>query len=421
MNTPIEQLHTLQQVVEQVENSDFYNLFSNDMSTDERQLLLAAPAAVAYCLNRTDHWTNSPKEQIELLLLNPSPLDAIDEGRSWGILSLLLGLSPLTPIHLTIVGMEIELAGSRANSSELRSITVSKHQQSPIEFLLEHPEYRADAAFLMHPATQFSCAGIHALRELQQREALLFGACFSDTDGTQLEEDLLQRSAAQLAWRENNPFSLRLEQFTDSNAIWANTLWQINPEVLNSSADQRIGDLTRQTVLNIIEGGEMVTAQYLSDLQSEQSAITAILNLLALLDLQSRTELSAHLFWSIFIQIRQGDAPQQRSELLQLMANLGWIGASEMPVDMAAMEQQQSQEMDPPAEAVEESAVEEAVEGTIEEMATEPAEERVAPLETPIAPAEEETAVAVDEASEAQQTAQQRTTFSTDANAIWNS
>ncbi len=329
MNPPIENLQTLKHVVELVEDSDFYTLFPDEMEAHEKQLMLAAPATAAYCLNSNATWMAEPREQIRLLLLNPAPLDAIDAGRSWGILSLLLGFSPLTPIQLTIVGQELELADSNANSSELRSITVDSHQQSPIEFLLENPEYRADAAFLMHPAPHFSLSGTHALRELQLREAMLFGACFSDEDGEQLENDLTQRDIAQLAWRTRNPFALELGKFTDSSAIWANTLWHIQPALLNRSADQRIGDLTRQTVLNIIEGGEVVTAQYLSDLQTEQSALTAILNLLSLLDSQSRSELSAHLLWSIFSQIRQGNEIEQRNELLQLMANLGWLGAAE--------------------------------------------------------------------------------------------
>jgi hypothetical protein len=336
MYAPIQQLGSLQQAVELVEQSDFYTLFPEEMNAHERQLLLAAPAAAARCLHNSSAWSAHPRAEIELLLLNPSPLDAVDEGRSWGLLSLLLGLSPLTPIQLTLVGERIELASSSANSSELRSIRVTQYHQPPIRFLLEHPEYRADAAFLLHPASNISPAGVQTLRELQQREILLFGTSFSRQEGAQLGQELKRRGIARHAWQQENPCALALQQFTHSSAIWGHTLWQIDPVPLQHSADQRIGDLTRQTVLNIIEGGELVSAQYLQDLQSEQSALTTLLNLLNLLEPQSRSELCAHLFWNLFLQIRQGDPLQQRNELLQLMANLGWLGAAEANSPTAA-------------------------------------------------------------------------------------
>ena len=331
MSTPIQQAENLQQIIELVKVSHFYTLFPQEMSESEQQLLLAAPCAAAHCLASSAEWMEQPKSEIHLLLLNPGQLDAIDEGLSWGVIPYLLGLSGLIPVHLTIVGEEIDLADSSAESSELRSITVTKYESSPIEFLLEYPEYRADAAFLLHPSSEFSSAGVNTLRELQVRGIATFGASLNQTEGEQLEQILKQKGVAEVQWHQANPFALPLKQFTDSDAIWANTLWHINPSLENSSPDCLIADLTRQTVLNIIEGGEMVNTQYLSDLQQEQSALTAVMHLLSLLDMQSRTELSAHLFWTLFSLIRQGDAVEQRNELMRLNANLGWLAAAELP------------------------------------------------------------------------------------------
>ncbi len=327
-HSPIEPLSNLQQAVERVRQSSFYTLFPQEMSQQDRALLMAAPAAVAYCLSQNQIW-NTPPKQIHLLLLNPGQLDAVDDGYAWGVLPSLLGLSSLTPIHLTIVGQSIELASSAGNCHELRSIQVDLHRQPPIEFLLEHPEYRADAAFLMHPSTELSLSGSHTLRELQQRNIPLFGASFSQQDAEQLSRHLIEQEIAQFEWHMPNPCALPLNPYMDSDTIWAHTLWKVDTTPLASSADQRIGDLTRQTVLNIIEGGEAVTQQFLTDLRTERSALTTILNLLALLDPQSRSELNAYLFWNLFSQIRQGGVNEQQDELLRLMANLGWLGAAE--------------------------------------------------------------------------------------------
>lgn len=329
MNTPIQHAKDLQEVVELIEQSHYYTLFSPEMSAAEKQLLLAAPSAVAHCLASSSEWMEQPKTEIELLLLNPGQLDAIDEGRSWGILNYLLGLSSLLPIHLTIVGSEIDLATSNSNSEELRSITVTKHFGSPIEFLIENPQYRADAAFLLHPSIELSTAGISALRELQLRGTSIYGTHFNSSDSQQLEQKLVQRGIAQIQWQQSNPFALSLEQFNSSDTSWAGALWHVEPQLYNVSPDCQISDLTRQTVLNIIEGGEMVTEQYLSDLQQEQSALTTMLHLLALLDSQSRSELTAHLIWNLFTLIRQGDVVEQRNELMRLAANLNWLGAAE--------------------------------------------------------------------------------------------
>ncbi len=329
MTTPIEQATTLQQVIEAVEGSNYHTLLPGPMPHSEKQLLLAAPSAAAFCLNTLEGWRAQPHSEIHLLLLNPSPLDAVDQGRSWGILPFLLDLPGLVPIHLTIVGENVELASSSAHSEELRGIQVQQHAQAPIKFLLDHPEYRADAAFLMHPAADFSAARSSALRELQQREIPLFGTSFSGEEYQQLEQHLQQRGIASMSWSLPNPFALALQQFNDANTHWADTLWQVAPQLLATEVDHLVGDLTRQTVRNIIEGGEPVTAQYLADLNRERSALTAMINLLGLLDQQSRSELSAHLFWMLMLQVRQGDAVDTRNELLQVMANLGWIGAAD--------------------------------------------------------------------------------------------
>lgn len=326
---PIQQATSLEQLTQQIEQSHFYSLFSGEMTLEEKQLLLAAPATVAHALATLPEWLEQPHDQLHLLLLHPHPLDAVDEGRSWGIINYLLGLSGLIPLHLTIVGPEIELADSNANCEELQAITIEKVLTTPIEFLLQHPEYRADAALLLHPGTDFSMAGSHALRELQQREIPIFGSSFSHEESETLQQSLAGKGVAQFSWQHSNPFSLPLQQFTESSAIWGDTLWRITPILQTFSIDQQISDLVRQTVFNIIEGGETVIDQYLADLQSGETPLNMMLNLLGLLNLESRSELTAHLVWVLFQQIRQGDHSEQRAELLRLTANLNWFGANE--------------------------------------------------------------------------------------------
>lgn len=234
-----------------------------DASRGTAQGVLAAPAAIACWLAQSEA---VPQGELRLLVIGAEKLDAVDEGRWYQLLPVLLGCE---------MSVEVTLVGDRLDhrfDSPLRAMAPAKAARMQVgrlaDYFQSEPSPRVDLAVLFHPGFQKHRGWLEdgSLRRLAALGAPVVSISY-EADEAELEGWVVACHGFEaLGAPVLNPFYL---DFSDgsSRVHWGRAMWrlQVRPDSAGQPVDRarldaldRLGDM----VLHSIDLKQPVMASY---------------------------------------------------------------------------------------------------------------------------------------------------------------
>jgi hypothetical protein len=185
--------------------------------------VLAAPLAIAYWIERQAPELVT-REVLRLLLIGAEKLDAVDGGRWYALIPLLVGGS--FRVEVTLVGAQLDATFRSPLAEHAPACTVQRHQRSLAEYVRSR-QCNHELAFAFHPGFQ----KYHGWLLDGSLAAVIGSGAPCVASAYEADESEIDRMVVRCHGFSNaatvlrNPYALALN-VPGSQAHWAHTLWR---------------------------------------------------------------------------------------------------------------------------------------------------------------------------------------------------